>query len=131
MIYSPVFGIPSCSWKQGPTRRVSRTHLMLAGISQTIFLKEWGDPDTRIGLDCLGSLCNLGSLFLIAEPSEETHKSVWIYKKKDRILFFTEKRLTSHFKWSEFREKCKKVKQEGRGGTAEKSRLFIPLALVA
>jgi hypothetical protein len=35
----------------------------------------------------------------------ETLHSVWIYKKKDRIFFFAKKKLISHFKWSDFKEK--------------------------
>ena len=87
----------------------SRQHLMLAGISQTLFLNQWGVPETRIGLKRIGSLDKLGSLFLIADSTEETCYSVWIYKKRDRILFFTKKRLVSHSRWSEFRETWKKT----------------------
>jgi len=85
---------------------------MLAGINQTMFLNQWGEPETRIGLNPLGSLYKLGSLFLIADPTEEVYHSVWIYKKRDRILFFTKKRLTFHFKWSEFKERCNRPKEE-------------------
>ncbi|HUL32127.1 MAG TPA: hypothetical protein VLZ03_16870 [Thermodesulfobacteriota bacterium] len=87
----------------------SRQHLMLAGISQTLFLNQWGVPETRIGLKRIGSLDKLGSLFLIADSPEEACYSVWIYKKRDRILFFTKKRLVSHSRWSEFRETWKKT----------------------
>jgi hypothetical protein len=87
-------------------------HLMLAGIHQTIFLNQWGEPETQIGLKRLGSLDKLGSIFLIEDPAGEAHHSIWIYKKKDRILFFTKKRLISHSRWSEFREQWKKSKEE-------------------
>jgi hypothetical protein len=126
-----VFSATSCGSKQRPRHGAPRTHLVLAGISQTVFLKQWGEPETQIGLNCLGSLCNLGSLFLIAEPAVEVRHSVWIYKKKDRILFFTRKRLTSHFKWSEFKERCKKPEQGADCGWVGKSTPFITLALVA
>ncbi len=83
-------------------------HLTLAGIHQTLFLNQWGIPETQIGLKKVGSLNNLGSLFLIQDSAEEAHYSVWIYRKRDRILFFTKKRLVSHSRWSEFRETWKK-----------------------
>jgi hypothetical protein len=106
---------------------------MLAGIGQTVFLKQWGEPETQIGLNCIGSSCKLGSFFLIVNPSEEAHHSVWIYKKKDRILFFTKKRLTSHFKWTEFKESSKRPRETvGAGFTERSSSLMVTtLALVA
>jgi len=87
-------------------------HLMLAGISQTIFLNQWGEPETQINLKRLGSLDKLGSIFLIEHPPGEAQHSIWIYKKKNRILFFTKKRLISHSRWSEFREQWKKSKED-------------------
>lgn len=114
-------------------RGMARTHLMLAGIDQTVFLKQWGEPETQIGLSRLGSSCKLGSFFLIVNSSEEAHHSVWIYKKKDRILFFTKKRLTSHFKWSEFKESSKRPKETVTSGFMDRSSPLVvtTLALVA
>jgi hypothetical protein len=108
-------------------------HLMLAGINQTLFLNQWGVPETRIGLKRIGSLDRLGSLFLIEDSAEEAYYSVWIYKKRDRILFFTKKRLISHSRWSEFREKWKKTNGEmGLGAPRKSSALFATtLSLVA
>jgi len=101
------------SFLKGPARPSrGHQHLMLAGISQTIFLNQWGEPETRINLKRLGSLDKLGSIFLIEHPATEAHHSIWIYKKKDRILFFTKKRLISHPRWSEFREQWKKSKED-------------------
>jgi hypothetical protein len=91
----------------GPSRKGHP--LMLAGINQTLFLNQWGVPETKIGLKKIGSLNKLGSLFLIEDSAEEACYSVWIYKKRDRILFFTKKRLISHSRWSEFRETWKKA----------------------
>jgi hypothetical protein len=87
-------------------------HLMLAGIHQTIFLNQWGEPEAQISLKRLGSLDKLGSIFLIEDPAREAHHSIWIYKKRDKILFFTKKRLISHSRWSEFREQWKKSEEE-------------------
>jgi hypothetical protein len=79
-------------------RRVpKRHHLMLFGINQRVFLKELGEPETQICLNPVGRFKNLGTLFLITDPTEEASLSVWIYKKKDSILFFTKKKLIAHF----------------------------------
>ncbi len=101
--------IPSFTKASSKPSRVNQ-HLMLAGIHQTLFLNQWGEPETQISLNRLGSLGKLGSIFLIEEPAKEAHHSIWIYKKKDRILFFTKKRLVSHSRWSEFREEWGKWK---------------------
>jgi hypothetical protein len=106
---------------------------MLAGISQTVFLKQWGEPETQIGLSRLGSLNKLGALLLVADNADEVHHSIWIYKKKDSVLFFTRKRLVSHYKWSEFRERCKRPKEKTGSKSAGKCSSFsvTTLALVA
>jgi len=106
---------------------------MLAGINQTSFLNQWGVPETRIGLKRVGSLDRLGSLFLIEASAEEAYYSVWIYKKRDRILFFTKKRLISHSRWSEFSEKWEKTNGQTNFDALRKSpALFTTtLSLVA
>lgn len=78
-------------------------HLMLAGINQKVFLHQWGEPETQVGLNRIGRLNKLGTVFLITEPSQETPISIWIYKKQNRILFFTKERLVSHFSFKKFR----------------------------
>ena len=103
-------------WK-GPSRpsiRPSRgnQHLMLAGINQIIFLNHWGVPEIKISLDRLQGYYELDSLSLNTEPDNEDSHTVWIYEKKDRIFFFKRGKLVSHFRWSEFREKWKKSKEE-------------------
>jgi hypothetical protein len=75
---------------------------MLTGINQKVFLKQWGEPETQLGLNRIGSSNKLGTLFLITDPTEEAHLNVWIYKKKDSILFFAKEKLVSHFS-------CKKI----------------------
>jgi hypothetical protein len=80
-----------------------RPHLMLAGIHQKVFLNQWGEPEAQVGLSQIGKLNKLGTLFLITDPNEETHLSVWIYKKKDRILCFTREKLISHFSCKKYR----------------------------
>jgi len=106
---------------------------MLAGISQTVFQNQWGEPETQINLKRLGSLDKLGSIFLIEHPPRGAQHSIWIYKKKDRILFFTKKRLVSHSRWSEFREQWKKSKEDPEFQATRKSPPFFTttLSLVA
>ena len=70
---------------KGPSRPSrGNQHLMLTGIHQTIFLNQWGEPETQIGLKRLGSLNKLGSFFLTEDSAGKVHHSVWIYKKRDR-----------------------------------------------
>jgi hypothetical protein len=87
------------------------SHLMLAGINQTVFLNHWGIPEIKINLDRLQGYYELDSLSLNTEPSEGDNNTVWIYEKKDRIFFFKKGKLISHFRWSEFREKWRKPKE--------------------
>ena len=99
----PVLELIPNSRKPGPRQLPERPHLMLAGLNQKAFLNQWGEPETQINLNRLGRFNNLGTIFLITEPTEEAHLSVWIYKKKDRILFFTKEKLISHFSFKKFR----------------------------
>jgi len=112
---------------------VKRRSLLLSGLSQELFIKEWGEPETQIGLAQLGRYYKLGPMFLIVEPGEEAHHSVWIYKKRDTILFFTRKRLALHFKWSEFRGKFQGSPEEVDSAPPgmPKSLMATTLALVA
>ena len=120
-------------YKRSPRHVVAHHHLMLAGISQAVFLNQWGEPETQVGLNPLGSMCKLGSLFLVVDHTDEVHHSIWIYKKRDRILFFTKKRLTFHFKWSEFKEILRRPKKERGSRLIKTPPVFMAttLALVA
>jgi hypothetical protein len=82
----------------------SRRHLMLAGLSQDLFLKEWGVPEIQISLDNLEGHYEPEVVAVDADRTEGAVHSVWIYKTKNRVFFFTRKKLVSHFKWSEFRD---------------------------
>jgi hypothetical protein len=106
---------------------------MLAGINQTIFLNNWGVPEIKISLDRLQGYYELDSLSLNTEPNEEDSHTVWIYEKKDRIFFFKRGKLVSHFRWSGFREKWKKPKEETDFRTPRKSSTLLAttLSLVA
>ena len=90
--------------KTPPEALASRRHLMLAGLSQDIFLKEWGVPEIQISLDNTEGRYEREVVAVDADGTGEAVHSVWIYKTKNRVFFFTRKKLVSHFKWSEFRD---------------------------
>ena len=84
-----------------------RPHLFMTGLNQKVFLSQWGAPETQISLNQLGRLSKLGTVFLITEPAEEAHISVWIYKKKNSILLFAKEKLVSHFSFRRFKHELK------------------------
>jgi hypothetical protein len=77
-------------------------HLFMTGLNQKIFLNQWGEPETQVSLNQLGKLSKLGTMFLITDPAEQAHISVWIYKKKNSILLFAKEKLVSHFSFRRF-----------------------------
>ena len=89
--------------KSRPRHIPDRAHLFMTGLNQKVFLSQWGAPETQVSLNQLGKLGNLGTMFLITDPGDESHISVWIYKKKNRILLFTKEKLVSHFSLRGFR----------------------------
>ena len=119
--------------KGQPANAMARHHLMLSGLSQTTFIKQWGQPDAQIPLKKLGSLHTRRSMYLVLRSDDEADYSVWIYRKMDRILFFTRKKLVSHFKWSGFEEERKRLKGEMNGNKMGIPPAFksFPVALVA
>jgi hypothetical protein len=106
--------------KTPPEALASRRHLMLAGLSQDVFLKEWGVPEIQISLDNLEGHCKREVVAVDTDSPEETLHSVWIYKAKNRVFFFTRKKLVSHFKWSEFRDKRIEDELGGASGPFKK-----------
>lgn len=105
-VANPALGNISSHFRSQLGHASPRRHLMLAGICQDVFLKEWGSPEIEINLDQIEGCYDPRALTVDANNHEgETPHSVWIYKKKDRIFFFAKKRLISHFRWSDFKEK--------------------------
>jgi hypothetical protein len=80
-------------------------HSFMAGLNQKVFLTMWGEPETQVSLNQLGKLSKLGTMFLVTDPAEQAHTSVWIYRKKNSILLFTKEKLVSHFSFNRFRYK--------------------------
>jgi hypothetical protein len=89
--------------KSRPKQTPQRSQFFMKGLNQKVFLSQWGEPETQVSLNQLGKLNNLGTMFLITDPAEEAHISVWIYKKKNRILLFTKEKLVSHFSLKRFK----------------------------
>ncbi len=79
-------------------------HLFMTGLNQKVFLSPWGAPETQVGLNQLGKLSKLGTMFLITDPAEQAHISVWVYKKKNSILLFAKEKLVSHFSFRRFKD---------------------------
>jgi len=88
--------------KSRSRQRPENPHLFMKGLNQRVFLSQWGEPETQVSLNQLGKLSKLGTVFLITEPAEEAHISVWIYKKKNSILLFAKQKLVSHFSFKRF-----------------------------
>ena len=90
--------------KSRPKQILEHPHSFMTGLNQKVFLSQWGAPETRVSLNQLGKLGKLGTMFLITDPAEEAHISVWIYKKKNSILLFTKEKLVSHFSFRRFKD---------------------------
>ena len=94
-------------WKRQPTHVAIPKPLMLAGICQNVFLNQWGKPDVRINLNHVGVFYKQEGVTGHTDSLADVLHSVWIYKEKDRIFFFTNRKLVSQFKWSDFKERRK------------------------
>ena len=84
----------------------------MAGLFQSVFSNQWGTPEFQISLERLSGFFKLESLFLNIKPLEGNHYTVWIYERRNKILFFKNKKLIFHSKWDEFKEKWKRPKEE-------------------
>jgi hypothetical protein len=99
----PVLDLILHSRKSRSKQISEHPHLFMAGLNQKVFLKQWGEPETQVSLNQLGKLSKLGTMFLITDPAEEAHISVWIYKRRNSILLFAKEKLVSHFSFNRFR----------------------------
>jgi hypothetical protein len=107
----PVPSVISNLWKRPPVRAQANPHGMMAGLYQTLFLNQWGAPEFQLSLERLSGFFRVDSLLNI-EPWEEDSYTVWIYEKRNKVLFFRNKKLLFHFRWDEFKEKWKRPKDE-------------------
>lgn len=101
----PGLSLISGYWKRRSTDKRSSHHLMLAGIYQGVFLNQWGHAEIEIDLSPLKSYWRPDPTMNEIDSFTEKLHSVWIYKKRNKVLFFAKKRLVSHFSWRGFEEK--------------------------
>jgi hypothetical protein len=80
---------------------------MLAGINQSVFLQEWGFPEVELYLDRIQGLFKREATLLEARPAEENNYSMWVYKKRNKVLFFIRGTMVSHLSCTEFKERWK------------------------
>ena len=122
----------SSLWRNQHEHLVPCRHLMLAGISQDVFLKQWGSPEIEVNLDQLQGSYRHHTVALETDSAVENLHSVWIYKEKNRVFFFSKKRLVSHYKWSDFKEGRVTSSEESGYKSARRSTfLASTLSLVA
>jgi hypothetical protein len=131
----PILRLISNLWKPQPRRVPERRHLMLAGLNQKVFLNQWGVPEVRINLDRLGGSYQQSVVAIDTDSRDEVFHSVWIYAKQDKICFFINKRLVSHFKWSAFKERRDKIMERADlrsiGGSRSPAYMARAMAMVA
>jgi hypothetical protein len=108
----PLPSVISSLWKRPPVPVQANPYGMMAGLYQTLFSNQWGVPEFQVSLEKLAGFFRLDSLFLNIRPGEGDYYTVWIYEKKNKILFFRNKKLVLHFRWHEFKEKWKRPKEE-------------------
>jgi len=99
-------------WKKPPLSVQPNPYGMMAGLYQTLFLNQWGAPEFQMGLGRLAGFFKLDFLFMNWGQTEAGEYTVWIYEKRNKILFFKNKKLLFHFRWDEFKEKWKRPKEE-------------------
>lgn len=102
---------------------------MLAGINQKIFISQWGQPDIQFSLDRLHGYFEPDLLVLNEEQTAEDYHTVWIYEKRNRIFFFKKGKLTTHFRWNEFKDKWRTSGKNTHYQQTNKSASFRLMAL--
>ncbi len=110
----PILRLISSLWGR-PARAVPRRHprrLVLAGIHQSVFLSEWGFPEVEIALDRMRGIFKPEATFMEARSADENGYRMWIYRKRNKVLFFIRGTMVSHLSCTEFKERWK-----DRGGT--------------
>jgi hypothetical protein len=101
----PGLKLISSYWRRRSRGKASSHHLMLAGIYQGVFLNQWGHAEIEIDLSPLKDYWRRDPTINGIDTFIQQLHTVWIYKKRNKVLFFTKKRLVSHFTWRGFEEK--------------------------
>ncbi len=87
----------------------------MRGITETVFLRQWGIPEIKASLNDLKSFFALDFLMVEIGVRQNEFVAAWIYKKRDRVFFFKGEKLISHFKWSQFKTRFRKSDRRGFG----------------
>jgi hypothetical protein len=101
----PFLSLISNLCKARPKHSTGEIHLMLAGMNQEIFLRQWGMPEIGISANNLQEFFRLDFLSSDSDPFQNDPLNVWIYEKMDMFVLFRKGKLIAHFKWSEFKER--------------------------
>ena len=125
----PLPSVISSFWKRPPVPVQANPYGMMAGLYQTLFSNQWGVPEFQVSLEKLAGFFRLDSLFLNIRPGEEDYYTVWIYEKKNKILFFRNKKLVLHLRWDEFKEKRKRPKEEVDSWLTRRPRVHMVTSL--
>jgi hypothetical protein len=120
--HSDPMGIPGFSLVSGYLRwrakgKGSPHRLMLAGIYQAAFLNQWGLPEVQVDVTRLRDPLRGDPVVVAMEITPEGLHSLWIYKKRNSVLFFTKRRLVSHFTWRGFVEQRWREDTEAQTGS--------------
>jgi hypothetical protein len=103
---------------------------MMSGIYQNTFLNQWGTPEFQMTVAGSGFF-KLDFLFMNWGQSEAEEYTAWIYEKRNRILFFKNKKLISHFRWDEFKGKGKGQKMRSIPGCPRRSSMVTSLSYMS
>ncbi len=107
-----VLGFISNLYKTQSRRKMGGAHLMLSGINQDIFLRQWGTPEININVEDLQEILRLDFLPVNNDSAEKETLAAWIYEKMDIFVLFRRGKLIAHFKWSEFKERFERSKMK-------------------
>jgi hypothetical protein len=94
-------------------KRYIRKGLLISGLNQFAFEKEWGMPDKQ------GTWTEEGGQYRIAiglrgvnvGGRRRAFNDVWVYYKQNKILFFSNYRLIAHNDWDEY-QKMEREREE-------------------
>jgi hypothetical protein len=102
---------------------------MLAGINQSVFMREWGFPEVEIQLDRIQGFFKRKATFMEAPFVDENYYTMWIYKKRNKVLFFIKGTMVSHLSCTEFKERWKDRNETPMSRTQGRSSVLNASAL--
>ena len=126
----PILNLISNLWKCHRSKHtIGLTRPQLAGINQTAFLSQWGEPEINIGFSELQTSFKLNLPLWQHEPTENESLTAWIYEKRNAFLLFRRGKLAFHFRWSELRERTESLQAQTDPNTPIKPSAFAATTL--